>query len=75
MSARNIQLLKSNATQIFVIRNCATVFNAQPFESIPGPPGKGLPFLGHANLYAGKPAGESFKFMTPLAQYADFFQI
>ena len=75
MSPRNIQLLKSNSTQIFIRRNCTAVFNAQPFESIPGPPGKGLPFLGHANLYAGKPAGESFKFMTPLAQYADFFQI
>ena len=31
--------------------------NAQPFENIPGPPGNGLPFIGHMNLYMKKPAG------------------
>ena len=33
------------------------MLNIQPFESIPGPPGNGLPLIGHANLLAKKPAG------------------
>ena len=45
-----------------IIRNCGTITNTaidvQPFESIPGPPGNGLPFIGHTNLFAKKPAGK-----------------
>ena len=44
------------------IRNCATVtstaLDVQPFESIPGPPGNGLPFIGHTNIFGKKPAGK-----------------
>ena len=45
-----------------IIRFCATVTSTakdvQPFESIPGPPGNGLPFIGHTNLFGKKPAGK-----------------
>ena len=45
-----------------IIRNCATVtrraLDVKPFESIPGPPGSGLPFIGHTNLFGKKPAGK-----------------
>ena len=45
-----------------IIRNCATVtsraLDVQPFESIPGPPGNGLPFIGHTNIFGKKPAGK-----------------
>ena len=44
-----------------IIRYCATVtstlLDVQPFESIPGPPGSGLPFIGHTNIFGKKPAG------------------
>jgi hypothetical protein len=45
-----------------IIRNCATVtsraLDVKPFESIPGPPGNGLPFIGHTNIFGKKPAGK-----------------
>ena len=31
--------------------------NVQPFESIPGPPGRGWPFIGHMNEMFKNPAG------------------
>ena len=61
MSSRKLKLLKASRlktlSQNSFIRYCTTVLNIQPFESIPGPPGNGLPFIGHSNLYTKKPAG------------------
>ena len=65
MSSRKLKLLKMSKLQKGpknkIIRNCATVTSTttdvQPFESIPGPPGSGLPFIGHTNLFGKKPAG------------------
>ena len=31
--------------------------NVKPYHEIPGPPGKGLPFIGHYNLLSKKPHG------------------
>ena len=42
---------------IFARKFLSTAANVQPFENIPGPPGNGLPFLGHANHLFKKPEG------------------
>ena len=41
--------LKNNST--------SAVANVKPYHEIPGPPGKGLPFIGHMNLVSKKPHG------------------
>ena len=70
MSFRKLKLLKVTELQKGpknkIIRYCATVtstalLDVQPFESIPGPPGNGLPFIGHSNLFGKKPAGKLYK--------------
>ena len=66
MSFRKLNLLKvsklKKGPKNKIIRNCATVtstaLKVQPFESIPGPPGNGLPFIGHTNIFGKKPAGK-----------------
>ena len=51
--SKNAYRIKNN-----IYRNCSTVVQeVQPYENIPGPPGNGLPFIGHMNLYVKKPAG------------------
>lgn len=35
----------------------SAVTNVKPYHEIPGPPGKGLPFIGHMNLTSKKPHG------------------
>ena len=49
-------MLMALTTKHFAKRWCSTK-KVLPFDSIPGPPGKGLPFIGHVNLYIKKPHG------------------
>lgn len=45
-------------SQSLIPRRCLTNSTSlRPFESIPGPPGNGLPFLGHTHLLLKKPHG------------------
>ena len=43
--------------QLILKRESSAVINAKPFKDIPGPPGNGLPVIGHMNLVTKKPHG------------------
>ena len=47
-------MLKNKFT---VLKNGARSIATKSFEDIPGPPGNGLPFIGHSHLYLKKPHG------------------
>lgn len=49
--SRTCRTLKNN------VKNGVKFSSTKPYEDIPGPPGKGLPFIGHLHMIYKKPNG------------------